>query len=79
VVRIKAPLGLPEPYALGLVDLDESGLRVFGLLDPAAVDRYRIGLPVRLTVAPMGTNVQGTPCLRPFFTPMPDLGEGAGR
>ena len=79
VVRTKAPLGLPEPYGLGLVDLEESGLRVFGLLDPATIDQYRIGQSMRLAVAPMGTNVAGSPCLRPFFTPMPEPGEGASR
>jgi uncharacterized OB-fold protein len=69
VIRTKPPLGLPQPYSVGYVDLAESGLRVFCLLDPAAIDRLRIGLPVRLAVAPLGHDGRGTPCLRPYFTP----------
>ncbi|MFH1138019.1 MAG: OB-fold domain-containing protein [Pseudomonadota bacterium] len=76
VVRIKPPLGLPQPYGLGLVDLAGKNLRVFGLLDPAAVDSLFIGRPVRLAVAPLGRDRQGTPCLRPYFTPDPGLEQG---
>jgi uncharacterized OB-fold protein len=69
VVRTKPPLGLPQPYSVGYVDLAESGLRIFCLLDPMAIDRLRIGLPVRLAVSPLGHDGRGTPCLRPYFTP----------
>jgi uncharacterized OB-fold protein len=68
VVRTKPPLGLPQPYSVGYVDLAESGLRIFCLLDPMAIDRLRIGLPVRLAVAPLGHDGRGMPCLRPYFT-----------
>ncbi|MBM5812566.1 MAG: DNA-binding protein [Gammaproteobacteria bacterium] len=71
VVRTKPPLGLPAPYAVGYVDLDDCGLRVFALLDPALVGRLQIGLPVRLAVAPLGTDQHGQPCLRPYFTAEP--------
>ncbi|MHB8767240.1 MAG: Zn-ribbon domain-containing OB-fold protein [Deferrisomatales bacterium] len=69
VVRVRPPWGLPQPYGVGYVDLDGSGLRVFGLLDPAALDRFRVGVPVRLAVGPLGVDSQGTPCLRPYFSP----------
>ncbi len=70
-VRTKAPLGLPQPYAVGYVDLDlktgGAGLRVFSLFDPASTDTLRIGAPVILDVAPLGHDSRGEPCLRPFF------------
>lgn len=69
VVRIKAPLGLPTPYAVGYVDLKGSFLRVFTLLDPHCIENLQVGLPVRLAVAPLGHDGQGSPCLRPYFTP----------
>ena len=68
VVRTKPPLGLPRPYAVGYVDLDGSGLRIFSLLDPAQVERFRIGAPVRLAARPLGEDGHGNPRLRPYFT-----------
>lgn len=71
VVRKKAPLGLPQPYGVGYVNLKETGLSIFCLFDPAALEKLRIGLPVRLAVSPLGLDINGSPCLRPYFTPMP--------
>ena len=70
VIRTKAPLGLPLPYGVGYIDLKESGLRIFCLLDPAALARLKVGHAVRLEVGPLGHDHQGRPCLRPYFTPM---------
>jgi len=70
VIRRKPPLGLPEPYSVGYVDLEESGLRVFSLLDPESIDQLRIGLKVRLVVEPLGHDGHGSPRLRPYFTPI---------
>jgi uncharacterized OB-fold protein len=70
VIRRKPPLGLPEPYSVGYVDLEESGLRVFSLLDPAAIAQLRIGLKVHLVVEPLGHDGHGSPRLRPYFTPI---------
>ena len=67
VVRSKAPLGLPSPYSVIYVDLVESGLRVFGLFDPEAIDQLRIGLEVELTAGPLGHDAKGQLCLRPYF------------
>ena len=69
IVRIKPPLGFPSPYSVVYVDLAESGLRVFGLFDPEAIDQLRIGLEVGLAVKPLGDNGKGEPRLRPYFTP----------
>jgi uncharacterized OB-fold protein len=67
VVRTKAPFGLPQPYAVGYVDLAESSLRVFGLLDPAAIGSFEVGMPVEVTVMPLGVDNEGRRCLRPVF------------
>lgn len=69
VVRTKPPLGLPRPYSVGYVDLKESGLRVFMLLDGARIERLRIGLRVRLRAGPLGCDDQGRKVVRPYFTP----------
>jgi len=69
VIRTKAPLGLPTPYAVGYVDLAVSSLRIFFLLDPDAIERLKPGLAVRLAVKLLGVDQQGSPCLRPYFTP----------
>ncbi len=69
VVRIKPPLGLPSPYSVGYIDLDESGLRIFCLLDSAEINRLRIGMAVELAVDVIGHDGHGVPRLRPYFTP----------
>ena len=69
VVRTKPPLGLPQPYSVGYIDLVENGLRIFCLLDTSAIDQLRIGLPVKLAVEPLGHDGHGKPRLRPYFTP----------
>ncbi len=69
IVRKKAPFGLPIPYGVGFVDLDGSGLRIFGLFDPARLDNLAVGLEVKLAVAVLGDDGYGTPCLRPYFVP----------
>lgn len=69
VVRTRAPFGLPEPYAVGYVDLDESGLRVFGLIDPQAAEALEVGQRMEIGLRPLGQDGQGRPCQRPFFLP----------
>ena len=79
VVRTKPPLGLPQPYSVGYVDLDGntagSGLRVFCLFDPDATARLEIGAKVALRVGPMGHDGRGNACLRPFFKPVDETRE----
>jgi uncharacterized OB-fold protein len=53
VVRTKPPLGLPAPYAVGYVDLDGCGLRIFALLDPGKIHALGIGAAVHLTIKPV--------------------------
>lgn len=70
VIRIKPPLGLPQPYCAGYIDLAETGLRIYCLLDPKAIDQLRIGLQVHLNVGILGHDGRDNPCLRPYFTPL---------
>jgi uncharacterized OB-fold protein len=74
VVRTKAPLGLPTPYAIGYVDLEADNLRVIALLDTAKMDELKIGQPVTLKVAPLGVDGRGEACLRYYFTPRTEGG-----
>jgi uncharacterized OB-fold protein len=70
IIRRPSAFGLPNPYGIGYIDLDESGLRIFFLLDPTRIDELRIGSKVRLNVRALGHDGQGSPRLRPFFTPV---------
>jgi uncharacterized OB-fold protein len=67
VVRTKPPMGLPEPYSVGLIDLDETGLRVFGLLEPERMEDLCLGARVHLTVRALGHDGRGETRLRPCF------------
>jgi uncharacterized protein len=69
VVRTKAPYGLPQPYAVGYVDLEESGLRIFSLLDSTRIEGFKIGGSLELRIGPVGVDSHGQPCLRYYFTP----------
>lgn len=71
-VRTRAPYALPEPYAVGYVDLEHSGLRIFGLFAPQAIERLQIGAQVGLSVLPLGVDGEGKPCLRPVFDLLED-------
>ncbi|MCB2188256.1 MAG: OB-fold domain-containing protein [Deltaproteobacteria bacterium] len=68
VVRIRPPFGLPQPYAVGYVDLAGTELRIYGMFDPADTEDLAIGRRVRLSVGPLGADLRGAPCLRPFFS-----------
>ena len=76
VVRTRAPFGLPEPYGVGYVDLDDVPLRVFALFDPAALERLGIGSAVVLKAMPLGRNGAGGACLRPVYCLDTAAGEG---
>jgi uncharacterized OB-fold protein len=69
VIRVKPPLGLPEPYAVGYIDLAKTGLRIFCLLDHKKIDQLDIGSTVLLCVEELGNNGRGQRVLRPYFTP----------
>lgn len=68
VVRTKAPYGLPEPYVVAYIDLAETPLRIFGLINPDDIIGLAVGAAVRLTVKPIGVDALGRHCLRPVFT-----------
>lgn len=79
VVRTKPPLGLPQPYSVGFIDLEDCGLRIFCLLDPDRIGDTRIGSSVRLTIRALGHDGEGRPCLRPCFTLTEGIGPDEGR
>ncbi|RJX24551.1 MAG: hypothetical protein C4554_08835 [Dethiobacter sp.] len=68
VLRTKAPYGLPQPYAVGWVDLEDDGLRIFSLLDPEKISELDFGKQVTLRVGAIGVDNNGQPCLRYYFT-----------
>jgi uncharacterized protein len=43
VIHTKAAFGLPEPYAVGYVDLERDGLRIFSLLDRQKIGQLHTG------------------------------------
>ncbi|WP_321393726.1 Zn-ribbon domain-containing OB-fold protein [Emcibacter sp.] len=67
-VRTKPPLGLPRPYTVAWIDLEETSLRVFSLIDPETAEEARIGSAVFLKILPLGVNLANEPCLRPCFS-----------
>lgn len=68
VVRTRPPFGLPQPYAVGFIDLSENGLRIFGLLNHDDIDRLAIGKRVRLQTRPLGQDGKGQAAMRPCFS-----------
>ncbi|GHF14006.1 hypothetical protein GCM10017044_05120 [Kordiimonas sediminis] len=67
-VRTRAPLGLPSPYSVALVDLEDVPCRIFALMDPEQAGSFSIGQRVSLHVAPIGVNNEQKACLRPYFS-----------
>ena len=66
-VRVRPPYDLPQGYMIGFVDLDAAPVRVFGLFAPDAAEAMAPGAPVSLTLKPLGSDNDGSPCLRPVF------------
>jgi uncharacterized OB-fold protein len=56
------------PYGFGVVELPE-GLRIISPLTEARLDALRIGMPVRLRVAPLFTDDDGREVLSYAFAP----------
>ncbi len=67
-IHAKPPLGLPNPYRVAYVDLEQIPLRIFTLMDSNPELEIIIGQRVRLAIAPIGVDIEGSPCLRPYFT-----------
>lgn len=68
-LMVKPMWDLPSPYAVGMVDLEADDLRVFALFDPDKLSEMAIGKRVSLRVGQIGSDNQGKPCLRYYFTP----------
>ena len=57
------------PFGFGVVELDGTGLQVITRLTEADPDRLRVGQPVRLVIAPLFTDDDGTPVVTYAFEP----------
>ena len=57
-----------SPYAIGLVDLGD-GLQVMGMLAGIALDEIRIGMPLRLIIAPLFADTEHGSVLTYKFAP----------
>lgn len=58
-----------EPYAIGLVDLDD-GLRVMGMLANIAFENIAIGMPLRLVTETLFTDAERGPVATYKFAPI---------
>jgi uncharacterized protein len=59
----------PTPYGFGVVELPE-GLRIISPLTEARLDVLRIGMPLRLRIAPLFTDDTGGEVLSYAFAPV---------
>ena len=70
----KAPYRAPEggfaPYGVGYVDLGDVIIESRLLGDPA---RFEIGMPMRLTLLPLGPGADGSPVVSYAFEPTGEL------
>lgn len=73
IVRVRPPYGLPTPYAVGYVDIDNADLRIFGLFDEEIAADLALGMPVELRARMMGVDNSGAACLRPVFSRREEL------
>lgn len=60
--------GFEVPYVLAYVDLPE-GLRVLGQVAGCAPEQVTVGMPVELSVEPVGSKADGTPVVAYRFRP----------
>ena len=67
-VRTKPPYGLPQPYSVAFIDLNDAPLRIFALLDHSMAGGFRIGDRVKLKVGVIGHDGEGDPRARGYFT-----------
>ena len=58
-----------EPYALGVVDLDD-GLRVVGRLTSTDTEKIRVGARVQLVVGALGEDAEGSELTSWMFRPI---------
>lgn len=68
-LQMGAMYKLPVPCAVGWVDLEGDGLRIFSLFDPEKVSELDFGKEVTLQVGAIGVDNNDQPCLRYYFTP----------
>ena len=62
------------PYGFGVVELPE-GLRIISPLSESRLDALRVGMPVRLRIAPLFSDDEGREVLSYAFEPLPSSPE----
>lgn len=69
IVGWAAP-GIPAPYVAAVVDCDGTSVRANVVNTPADPDHVQLGMKVRLTTFPIGTDTTGTEAIGFGFEPI---------
>ena len=66
----RAAPGIPAPYVSAIVDLEGGGVVKSNILEVEPTpDHVKLGMPVRLTTYPIGTDDNGTEAVAFGFAP----------
>ena len=76
IVWSAAP-GIPVPFVAGVVDCGGTSVRGNVVNVPADPEHVRLGMKVRLTTVPVGTDPAGTEAVGFGFEPAENVGNGA--
>ncbi|HXX90611.1 MAG TPA: OB-fold domain-containing protein [Acidimicrobiales bacterium] len=73
IVSFAAP-GIPVPFVAGLVDCEGTAVRANVVNTPADPEHVQLGMKVRLTTFPIGTDSEGTEAIGFGFEPIENKG-----
>ena len=68
IVAFAAP-GIPVPFVSAIVDCDGTSVRANLVNVPADPEHVKLGMPVRLTTFPIGSDAQGVEAVNFGFEP----------
>ena len=69
IVSMAAP-GIPVPFVAGVIDCDGTSVRANVVNTPPDPDHVTLGMKVRLTTVPVGTDSEGTEAVGFGFEPV---------
>ena len=69
IVSMAAP-GIPVPFVAGVIDCDGTSVRANVVNTPPDPDHVALGMKVRLTTVPVGTDSEGTEAVGFGFEPV---------
>jgi len=72
IVSMAAP-GIDVPFVAGVVDCGGTSVRANVVDTPADPDHVRLGMPLRLTTFPIGTDSEGTEAIGFGFAPKEEV------